>query len=125
MKNLSESLLDSFDDIAQRSDISMYLREIYDKFDNRTIKKGYDMLGRPLNVGDLVIVNHIGHPFPGLILDINHQNKSCAVSIRGDIEYIKISHGPQAGQIDMGAYYRSSELLKIDEKILKMIYNIK
>jgi hypothetical protein len=125
MKTLSESLLDDFDTLEKKSDISMYLQEIYNKFDNRSIKKGYDMLGRPLNVGDLVIVNHIGLPFPGLILDINQQHKSCAVSIRGDIEFIKMSHGPQAGQISTGAYYRSSDLSKIDEKILKMLYNIK
>jgi hypothetical protein len=124
MKTLSESLLGDFDTLEKKSESEMYLREIYDKFDNRTIKKGYDMLGRPLNVGDLVIVSSMGFPFPGLILDIN-QNKSCAVSIRGDIEYIKNSHGPRVGQIGMGAYYRSSDLLKIDEKILKMLYNIK
>ena len=124
MKTLSESLLDDFDTLEKKSDISMYLQEMYNKFDNRSIKKGYDMLGRPLNVGDLVIVNYIGLPLPGLILDIN-QNKDCAVSIRGDVEFIKMSYGPQAGQISSRSYYRSSELLKIDEKILKMLYNIK
>lgn len=124
MKTLSESLLSDFDTLEKKSESEMYLQEIYKKFENRSVKKGYDALGRQLKVGDLVIINFVGHPLPGLILDIN-QNKDCAVSVRGDIEYIKLLHGPQAGQICSGSYYRSSELLKIDEKILKMIYNTK
>ena len=124
MKTLSESLLSDFDTIEKKSESDMFLHEIYKKFDNQSRKKGCDVLGRQLKVGDLVIINFIGYPLPGLILDIN-QNKDCAVSVRGDIEYIKILHGPQAGQIGSGSYYRSSELLKIDEKILKMLYNIK
>lgn len=124
MKTLSESLLSDFDTLEKKSEADMYLQEIYKKFDNRSRKKGYDVLGRQLKVGDLVIINYIGLPLPGLILDIN-QNKDCAVSIRGDVEFIKMSYGPQAGQISSGSYHRSSELLKIDEKILKMLYNIK
>lgn len=124
MKNLSESLLDDFDTLEKKSDTSMYLQEIYKKTNNRSLKNGYDILGRPLKVGDLVMVNYIGNPLPGLIVDIN-QNKEYAVSIRGDVEFVKISTGPRAGQIGAGAYYHSSELLKIDEKILKMLYNIK
>lgn len=124
MKTLSESLLSDFDTLEKNSESEMYLQEIYKKFEHQSAKKGCDVLGRLLKVGDLVIINYVGYPLLGLIIDIN-QNKDCAVSIRGDIEYIKILHGPQTGQIASGSYRSSSELLKIDEKVLKMIYNIK
>lgn len=124
MKTLSESLLSDFDTLEKNSESEMYLQEIYKKFEHQSPKKGCDVLGRKLKVGDLVIINYVGLPLPGLILDIN-QNKDCAVSIRGDVEFIKMSYGPRAGQISSGSYCRSSELLKIDEQILKMLYNIK
>ena len=106
MKNLSESLLDEFDDIAQRSDVSMYLQGCYQKWENGD-GPGLDALGRQLKVGDLVICISAYAPLPALIIDI--KNKKIAASVTGDGMDIKDKNG----KIPNSEYKLSDEFLKI------------
>ena len=119
MKNLSESLLDDFDTIAQRSDISMYLQQCYQKWEMATGGPGLDALGRPLKVGDLVICISAYEPLPALIIDI--KNKKIAASITGD----GVDLRDKNGKIPNSEYKPSDEFLKISPEILKAIYHIK
>ena len=133
MKHLSESLLDSFDDIVNRAEKSIYLEKFYSDWENSSSqannKKFLDCLGRKLKKGDLVLVaDGSGFIHPGKIIDINKSlstYKCMAVSYKGDGSDITILAGPKKGQINPDEYYSSADLLKIDENILKMIYHIK
>lgn len=118
MKNLSESLLDSFDDISQRSDIAMYLQQCYQKWECAA-GPGRDALGRQLNVGDLVICISAYEPLPALIIDI--KNKKIAASITGD----GVDLRDKNGKIPSTEYKPSDEFLKISLDILKAIHNLK
>ena len=118
MKNLSESLLDSFDDIAQKSDTSMYLQGCYEKWENGD-GPGRDALGRQLKVGDLVICISAYCPLPAVIVDI--MNKKIAASVIGDGTDLKDKNG----KIPTSEYKPSDEFLKISLDILKAIHNLK
>ena len=118
MKNLSESLLDDFDTIAKRSDISMYLQQCYQKWENGD-GPGRDALGRQLKVGDLVICISAYCPLPAVIVDI--MNKKIAASIVGDGTDLKDKNG----RIPNSEYKPSDEFLKISPEILKAIYYVK
>lgn len=115
MKTLSESLLDDFDTITQRSDISMYLQQCYQKWE-RGDGPGLDALGRQLKVGDLVICISAYAPLPALIIDI--KNKKIAASITGDGMDLKDKNG----KIPNTEYKPSDEFLKISPEALKAIY---
>lgn len=116
MKNLSESLLDSFDDIVQRSDISMYLQQFYKTWQEDATKSGQDALGRPLKVGDLVICIAAHQPVPAMVFDI--KNKRICVTQTGDGSDLKNSKG----DIVYDEYKSSDEFLKISPEALKAIY---
>lgn len=118
MKNLSESLLDDFDTIAQRSDISTYLQGCYEKWENGD-GPGRDALGRQLKVGDLVICISAYCPLPAVIIDI--MNKKIAASVVGDGADLRDKNG----KIPSSEYKPSDEFLKISPEILKAIYHIK
>ena len=120
MKNLSESILDSFSDIPTRSsaNVSLYLQQCYQKWDN-IYGPGRDILGRPLNVGDLVIC--ISAHSPSLAVIIDMKNKKIAASITGDGTDLKDKNG----KIPDSEYKPSDEFLKISLDILKAIHNLK
>lgn len=114
MKTLSESLLDDFDTIEKKSDIDMYLQLSYQKWDAGS-KSGYDSLGRPLEVGDLVICIEAYSPIPAKVVDI--KNKKIAVSLLGD------NSDNKNFKNEIKYHYRSSdECLKISPEALKAIY---
>lgn len=120
MKHLSESLLDSFDDIAQRSDTAMYLQGCYQKWEDCCGNNpGCDALGRPLKVGDLVICISAYSPVPAIIIDI--KSKKIAASITGD----GVDLRDKNGKIPSSEYKASDEFLKISLDILKAIHNLK
>ena len=120
MKNLSESLLDDFNDIAERSDVSMYLQDCYQKWeDGYGNNPGRDALGRQLKVGDIVICVSAYSPVPAIIIDI--KSKKIAASITGDGMDIKDKNG----KIPNSEYKPSDEFLKISPEILKAIYYVK
>ena len=116
MKNLRESLLDDFDNIAQRSDISMYLQQCYKLWQDDAAKAGQDILGRPLKVGDLVICIAAHQPVPAVVFDI--KNKKICVSQTGDGSDLKNSFG----DVVYDEYKPSDEFLKISPEALKAIY---
>lgn len=120
MKTLSESLLSDFDTLEKKSDISMYLQKFWEKWKSGNYKDGCDAFGRPLKVGDLVIGMATSQPVPAMVLDINSA-KRILVTQTGDGSDLKNSKG----EIVYVVYQQSYEFLKIDEKILKMLYNIK
>lgn len=119
MKTLSESLLDDFDTLEKKSDISIYLQKFFEIWKNGDYKAGCDAFGRPLKVGDLVICIVTSQPVPAVVFDI--KNKKICISQTGDGSDLKNSKG----EIVYVVYQQSYEFLKIDEKILKMLYNIK
>lgn len=120
MKTLSESLLSDFDTIEKKSNVSMYLRKFWQMWNSGLDKAGCDAFGRPLKVGDLVICAAATQPVPAMVLDINSA-KRILVTQTGDGSDLKNSKG----EIVYVDYQCSYEFLKIDEKILKMLYNIK
>lgn len=124
MKNLSESLLDGFDEIEKNQDIETYLKRLYDLWEHDS-KKGCDIFGKKIKIGDIVILNQsLGTPCTGLVMDINRNNYA-AVSIRGDGNDIRVLHGPHKGEISSYEYYPTEYMIKIDKNILKAIYNMK
>ena len=123
MKNLKESLLDSFDDISTRSDGAIYIQQFVETWDKNLRKPLCDWCGNKINVGDLVLYNRIGFVVPGIVVDI--KNNKIAVSSNGNIEDLKILGGPNKGQIAPGAYINPNMVMKITPQILKSIYNIK
>jgi hypothetical protein len=64
-------------------------------------------------------------------MDIDNSNEispkasyvNIAVSQTGDSSYITILAGPDKGKLSHN--YASADLIKIDDKVLKLIYNIK
>jgi hypothetical protein len=116
MKTLSESLLDDFDTIAQRSDISMYLQQCYKAWQDDVAKAGQDVLGRQLKVGDLVICIAAYQPVPAVVFDI--KNKKICIPQAGDGSDLKNSKG----DIVYDEYKPSHEFLKISPEALKAIY---
>lgn len=126
MKNFTESIFDNEDDIINNVGSIQYLKDLASKWENGNEVHGFDTLGRPLKIGDLVInVLTCTSPIPGRIIDI--KNKKYLVSNRGDgSEYI-CDYGPHKGQMKAlsSDYVCSYELLKIDDKILELIYKLK
>lgn len=136
MISLQESLLDDFETISRKSDSDIYLNKLHkqaDSMDYRDCaKKGLDALGRSLKVGDIVLISssHGAIEF-GKIMDIDNSNEisskasyvNIAVSQTGDSSYITILGGPDKGKLSYN--YASTDLIKIDDKVLKLIYNIK
>lgn len=131
MISLQESLLDDFETISRKSDSDIYLNKLHkqaDSMDYRDCaKKGLDALGRSLKVGDIVLISssHGAIEF-GKIMDIDNSKASyvnIAVSQTGDSSYITILGGPDKGKLSYN--YASADLIKIDDKVLKLIYNIK
>lgn len=126
MKTLKEGLLDTIDNTLEKGDTFIYLQELANKFNNASDMRGCDLYGRPLKIGDLVIATEGAYaPLPGVIIDM--QNGKAVVSTYGDgSEYI-CNYGPNKGkmQILKSDYKLTFELLKIDDKILKQIYNLK
>lgn len=126
MKNFTESIFDNEDDIIEKVGSIQYLKDLAAKWENGDEKHGFDTLGRPLKIGDLVInVLTCTSPIPGRIIDI--KNKKYLISNRGDgSEYI-CDYGPHKGQMKTMSsdYVCSYELLKIDDKILELIYKLK
>ena len=121
MKHLKESLLDGFDEIAKKQDTDTYLINLYNKYDNDT-KKGCDVFGRKIKKGDLVILNQShGSPCTGRVIDMN--NGEAAVSLIGDGSDITILAGPHKGEI--GGYWPTYYMIKIDDKILELLYKLK
>ena len=123
MKNLSESLLDDFDTIAQRSDGAIYIQQFNETWNKNLRKPLCDWCGNKINIGDLVLHNRIGFVVPGIVMDI--KNNKIAVSTSGNIEDLKILGGPYKGQIAPGAYIDPNMVMKITPQILKSMYNIK
>lgn len=131
MISLQESLLDDFETISRKSDSDIYLNKLYkqaDSMDYRDCtKKGLDALGRLLKVRDIVLISssHGAIEF-GKIMDIEISKASyvnIAVSQTGDGSDITILAGPDKGKLSHN--YASADLIKIDDKVLKLIYNIK
>lgn len=126
MKTLRESILDDEEIISKNTDSILYLKDLADKWENGNEAHGFDSLGRPLKIGDLVInVLTCTSPIPGRIIDI--KNRKYLISNRGDgSEYI-CHHGLYKGQMRplSSDYVCSYELLKIDDKILELIYKLK
>ena len=122
MKNLNnyitESLLDDFDDLDLKSDISIYIQDCYQKWENGD-GPGLDALGRQLKVGDVVICISAYSPVPAIIIDI--KNKKIAASVTGDGMDLKDKNG----KIPNTEYKSSDEFLKISLDILKAIHNLK
>lgn len=94
----------------------MYLQKFWQKWYKGVNKNGYDMMGKPLKVGDLVIAIATHQPVPALVVDI--KNKQIAVSQTGDCSDIKNSNG----EIVYYTYQPSYEYLKISPEALKAIY---
>lgn len=114
MKTLSESLLSDFDTLEKKSESDMYLQLSYQKWESGS-KSGYDSLGRPLEVGDLVICIEAYSPVPAKIVDI--KNKKIAISLLGD------NSDNRNSQNEIKYDYKSSdECLKISPEVLKAIY---
>lgn len=126
MKTLLESIFDDEETISKKTDSIYYLKDLAAKWENGNETHGFDTLGRPLKIGDLVInVLTCTSPIPGRIIDI--KNKKYLISNRGDgSEYIS-DYGPRKGQMKVlsSDYVCSYELLKIDDKILELIYKLK
>lgn len=123
MKNLSESLLDGFDEIAKKQDSDTYLINLYNKYDN-SAKTGCDVFGRKIKKSDLVILNQShGLLCTGRVVDINHGN--AAVSLIGDGSDITILAGPNKGKLNEDEYWPTYHMIKIDGNILKLIHNLK
>lgn len=126
MKTLRESILDDEEVILKKTDSILYLKDLADKWENGNETHGFDSLGRPLKIGDLVInVLTCTNPVPGRIIDI--KNKKYLISNRGDGSEYMHHHGLYKGQIKAlsSDYVCSYELLKIDDKILELIYKLK
>lgn len=120
MKDLKESLLSSFDKLNKSAEQDMYLRELY-KIYEQDHKKREDIFGKKIKIGDLVIINQShGYPMTGKVVDI--KNNEAAVSLLGDGTDITINYGKLKGQYSQ--YHPTYSLIKINDKILELIYNI-
>lgn len=128
MKTLSESILDDIETSLKKGDkniIDVYLSKIYNKWGDLPGTKESDALGRSLKIGDYVITIEAYTPLPGKIIDI--VKGKALVSLVGDgTEYI-CDYGKDKGKMKiLDSDYKSTfELLKIDDKILKQLYNLK
>lgn len=120
MKNLKESLLSVFDKLNKSVEQDMYLRGLY-KLYNKNHKKGEDVFGRNIEIGDIVIFcqSH-GEPITGKVIDI--KNGGAAISVLGDGTDITVNYGEYKGKIS--DYWPTYSLIKINDKILELIYNI-
>lgn len=116
MKNLkdicNESIFDE-ESIMDRMDDLIFIKDFYSKLRTKT-PKDLDMIGKPLNVGDLVIAPNRGKPMPGIIMKI--RNGAFAVCFTGIPEDMSrdASHDFRT---NIGGY----EIIKIDKDILKQI----
>ena len=120
MKNLKESLLSGFDKLNKSTEQDMYLHELH-KLYEQDHKKGEDVFGKKIKIGDLVIINQShGYPMTGKVVDI--KNNEVAVSLLGDGTDITINYGNLKGQYSQ--YHPTYSLIKINNKILELIYNI-
>ena len=63
-------------------------------------------------------------PAPGRIVDMKNNNE-ILVSCNGTIDDFIIKHGPHKGKISDFGFITTNRVLKIDDKILKLIYNLK
>jgi hypothetical protein len=119
MKALKESILDDIDSTLNNGDELLYLSNIYNLWYKGNDVSGKDVLGKKLEIGDLVIKIEAYSPLIGKIIDI--KNKKAAVSLTGDGNDIK----DKQGIITPLNYTNTYELLKINKEILKLISNIK
>lgn len=119
MKALKESILDDIDSTLNNGDELLYLASLYKLWDKGDDVRGKDVLGRNLEIGDLVIKIEADAPLLGKIVDM--KNKKAAVSLTGDGNDLK----DKQGIITPLNYTNTYELLKINKEILKLISNIK
>lgn len=119
MKALKESILDDIDSTLNNGDELLYLSNIYKLWEEGNDVSGKDVLGKNLEIGDLVIKIEAAAPLLGKIVDI--KNKKSAVSLTGDGNDIK----DKKGIITPLNYTNTYKLLKINKEILKLISNIK
>ena len=119
MKALKESILNDIDSTLNNGDELLYLSNIYNLWYKGNEVSGKDVLGKNLEIGDLVIKIEAYSPLIGKIIDI--KNKKAAVSLTGDGTDIK----DKKGTITPLNYTNTYELLKINKEILKLISNIK
>ena len=113
MKDLKESILDGEEVVMKDLDRLIRVREFYSKVRSKTPKE-IDMIGRPLEIGDLVIAPNRGKPMPGVIMKIHNGNFAvCFTGIPEDMSR------------DASHEFRTNicgyEIIKIDENILKSI----
>lgn len=119
MKALKESILDDIDSTLNNGDELLYLSMLYKLWEKGDDVRGKDVLGRNLEIGDLVIKIEADAPLLGKIVDM--KNKKAAVSLTGDGNDIK----DKQGTITPLNYTNTYELLKINKEVLKLISNIK
>lgn len=117
MKALKESILNDIDSTLNNGEELLYLSSIYKLWNDGYNIRGKDVLGKNLEIGDLVIKIEAYAPVLGKIVDI--KDKKAAVSLTGDGNDIKDKQGI------IKDYTNTYELLKINKEILKIILNIK
>lgn len=116
MKTLQESIMDGEEVIMSGLDDLIRIKKFYTRLRTKTPKE-LDMVGNPLQVGDLVIAPDRGKPRPGVIMLI--RNGNFAICFTGD---------PNDISRDRSHQYRTNvqgyEIIKINKDILDQINNI-
>lgn len=119
MKALKDIFIESvFDEESNMNNLEDLIRikEFYTRLRTKTPKE-LDMVGNPLQVGDLVIAPNKGKPMPGVIMEIRDGN--FAICFTGDPNDIP-SYGPHRFRTCACGY----EIIKINKDILDQINKI-
>lgn len=119
MKALKDIFIESvFDEESNMNNLEDLIRikEFYTRLRTKTPKE-LDMVGNPLQVGDLVIAPDKGKPRPGVIVKI--RNGNFAICFTGDLNDI-----PRDGVHEFRTSVQGYEIIKINKDILDQINKI-
>ena len=120
MKNIkeliNESIMDGEEVVMKDLDDLIRVKKFYTRLRTKTPKE-LDMVGNPLQVGDLVIAPNKGKPMPGVIMKI--RNGNFAICFTGDPNDI-----PRDGLHEFRTSVHGYEIIKINKDILDQINKI-
>ena len=119
MKTLKDICIESvFDEESNMNNLEdlIKIKEFYTRLRTKTPKE-LDMVGNPLQVGDLVIAPNKGKPMPGVIMKI--RNGNFAICFTGDPNDI-----PRDGLHEFRTSVCGYEIIKINKDILDQINKI-
>ena len=116
MKTLQESIMDGEEVVMSDLDNLIRVKEFHSRLRTK-IPKELDMVGNPLQVGDLVIAPDRGKPKPGVIMLI--RNGNFAICFTGDPNDI-----PRDGLHQFRTNIQGYEIIKINKDILDQINKI-